>query len=247
MHLYDEWEALPIQSRASWCIVHGVRDRALRVAHDVRTQLLQLQVHSTPRGMTLGNSSGGVSRGPNDSAAVVSSCRRALADAYFFNAARRMRGTATFQTLTDPVQSLVLSSSPGTGGSSYRESHSQKLMQAEYVIFSELSWTGRAVMQRASCIEWAHLEPHMPKLQQVDIHKLLGNSDDIQEPTRAQFSDAALSARDAQHAVRQQSLSQALSAGGFEKGSTRRNGEKAVSAARQRFEIRKRMRAAGSQ
>ena len=41
-------------------------------------------------------------------------------------------------------------------------------------ILSELVWAGRAVMHRASAVEWAWLAPHLPKLQLVDEKRLLG-------------------------------------------------------------------------
>ncbi len=170
LRLFDAWAAVAPGARAEWCQAHGVRARVLRTASDVQRQLLQLL-----------RATGAVEpdRQARLSEAEVSvRCRRALAQGYFFHAARRMRGTLIFQTLSDPPQSLSLhaggSSGCGHDGGAQAPSSSRRLLHAEFVVFSELAWAGRAVMLRASAVEWAWLEPHLPKLHTVDEARLLG-------------------------------------------------------------------------
>ena len=88
-------------------------------------------------------------------------CRRALADAYYFHTAKRMLGTSVYQTLTNPPQTVALHSNHGSHGAAAgaaaggaRASRhaagaggTRRLFGAEYVVFSELTWAGRAVMQ----------------------------------------------------------------------------------------------------
>ena len=60
-----------------------------------------------------------------------------------------------------------------------QKGHTELYRGAEYVVFSELVWAGRAVMLRASAVEWEWVAPLLPKLERVDVEALLSG-----RPTR---------------------------------------------------------------
>ena len=250
LQLYEQWSAVPPPRRAEWCESRGLRHRVLCTAQSVRAQLVGLlraaglshgggreqgeDVHGAP---TNGRADDSMT-----AAEVSARCRRALADGYFFHAARRMRGTRVYQTVAPPTQNLFLgsgvagrapdervpsgTSGGGGGGASYRALHA-----AECVVFSELVWSGRAVMQRASAVEWAWLEPHLPRLRHVDVDVLLGGAaSDGGMPREVSSEAASLDGTDAGAKLVGAQVAE------------RRNDRDAVAAARRRYEERKRQR-----
>ena len=240
LHLFDEWSTVAPGARADWCHAYGVRARVLRTASDVQRQLLQLL-----RGA-------GMCVEPERQARISSAevsirCRRALAQGYYFHAARRMRGTLVFQTLSEPPQSLSLYASGAGGGGgggggggrlddggAREPPSSTRLRHAEFVVYSELAWAGRPIMLRASAVEWAWLESHLPKLQTVDEKRLLGErSAGDAEPPAVACGDGSVDGRGNGSAPRASAVPE-----------QRRNGESAVTAARQRYQERKRLRSA---
>ena len=156
LRVYEDWAALDARERDGWCSANGLDARALRTACSVRTQLRGMlhaaRVHCPEDCSSL------------SSAASRRRCREALCFGYFFQAARRMRGTQVFVTLATPQQTVSLRS--GSSGS--------MLQDADYVIFSELVWAGRVIMQRATAVQKEWLDPFLPLLNCVDVDRLMG-------------------------------------------------------------------------
>ena len=232
-HLYEAWTAVMPSQRRAWCDARGVRGAVLRQAHEVRSQLLQLL---RELGVTVpGAFTSGTARADDTRTAVArvsACCRRALADGYYFHSARRMRGTAVFQTLAPPPQTLCLTAAAAATA----PPSSNALAQAEYVVYGGLAWQGRAVMLRVSLVEWQWLAAHLPKLHDVDEDRLLGLA---KRPTGKEGGGAA------DHTPAGASTTHGTLAdapGRMQESTTRRNGESAVSAARQRYLERKRSR-----
>ena len=85
------------------------------------------------------------------------------------------------------------------------------------------------MMVRASAVEWAWLQPHLPRLELVDEERLLGGEAAAGRGTKRGLEPAA-------EATEQQQPSAA--------SELRRNNDDAVAAARQRYQERQRQRAA---
>ena len=241
LRLFREWlDVEPPHARDDWCMAHGVRGRVLRTAHDVHQQLVGLLKSA---GLHHHREQGS---GPPRAAESESvRCRKSLADGYFFQAAKRMRGTAVYQTLSQPPQTVALHAhlptsnkhgSDGPNGSiggviAALSGGSRRLAGAEYVVFSELTWAGRAVMHRACAVDWGWIEPLLPRLDQVDVNRLLG----VEEGTRAEGDDGA----EAEEPPTDGSAGPQPGEKRGDEGAARRNGDEAVSDARARFLARK--------
>ena len=203
-------------------------------------------------------------RGPAEAQVASELCRRCLADGYFYNAARRMRGTSVYQTLAQPPQVLALGGGGSAGGGSgaggggggaggggggagaggFSEAHGggfARLRGAEYVIFSELAWAGRAVMTKASAVEWAWIAPLMPRLEQVDVEYLLsGRRKPDDKPTKAQAKGVKRGAPEEGEEATDGANAPVTATRDSQPGASRRNDSAAVEAARRRFVERKR-------
>lgn len=236
LRLYTEWEATAAHQRDEWCLACGVRARVLRTAHDVKQQLLGLVKTAGLRTKGVGTARDGQEGGSADAVDESARCRRALAEAYFFHTAKRMRGTAVYQTLTHPPQTVALHANTpvGDGGSraastgarpasGARPGHggSRRLFGADYVVFNELTWAGKAVMQLACAVEWAWVAPLLPRMELVNVEQLLGGT--------TQTTDSGADAESAPTTHKRDRADEG------DQASERRNGEDAVSAARQRY------------
>jgi ATP-dependent RNA helicase DHX8/PRP22 len=235
LRLYNEWEAVAPSERERWCEVSGVRGRAMRAARDVRTQLLALL---RAAGVHTENTYDGDKSAAQADASMR--CREAVARGYYFNAARRMRGTSLYQTMGKRPQTVALRVHHGsslTGLDEAERGASERLRGAEYVIFSELKWAGRAVMVRACAVEWAWIEPLLPKLTEaIDVDSIL-RGEGLQRGKKRHASEASGCGLTGGTVDASETSRKAI-----EKGWDRRNDVHSISAAQERFEARRRSR-----
>ena len=226
LDLYDEWRAVPPASRAAWCAEHGVRARVLPAAQDVQVQLLRL----------LRDAGAPLELDPTLSPVDVSArCREALADAYWWHGARRMRGTSLYQTLTPPVQTLGLSHHASHASAATTDAvhttanalpQSRRLRTVSHIVFSELAWAGRPLIVRASAVEGAWLERHQHLADTLDEERLLGRRPSKRARPSPHPPAAGGTAADDERTTRD----------------ARRNGASDVAAARERYEQRRQQR-----
>ena len=260
LRLYCEWQALPSSPRArdEWCDASGVRARVLRTARDVTSQLL-VSIAQIMRAAPPPEEPGDATSAAAEVGAMASEisasesakCRRALGEAYYYHAAKRMRGTPLYQTLDQPSQSVAIHAHPhggggggpggGGGGSG---GGSGRLYGAEYVVFSELMWAGKAVMTMASAVEFGWIAHRLSKLNDVDVESILAAEGEDHQ-LKKHFQDhehggtlgkrAAPAGNEANRAAARAKTSDEAPV----PAGTRRNDSEAVSAARARFLQRK--------
>ena len=241
LHLQEEWRATPPRQRDDWCASNGVRARVMRAADDVHTQLLTLLRSVAPRAASTSGDeplAHPAAKGPTERlgrGAISERCRRALAEAYFVNAARKMRGTDLYQTLATPPQSVALRAG-GTGGHASGPASaggSARLRGTEYIVFDELVRAGgRAVVLRACAVDHAWLAPMLPRAHagRVDAERLLRGAPLHAGAKRAAESSAEPSA---------DAVAPTASA---DNPAERRNDSRAVLAAQERYRQRQRQR-----
>lgn len=151
LNVFEDWAQVDVPHRDAWCAHHGLHARALRAADDVRTQILDLLRACGAEG----------TRGPEGAPIRPSSaqsrlrCRKALCAGHFIHSARRARGVSAFVTLTEPPQTVQT-----------RQGNGKLLNTASYVVFSELVWIGRLVMQHACAVELEWLQDLLPRLKE---------------------------------------------------------------------------------
>jgi len=154
--LFHDWGRVDPHLRDGWCRMQGVNARAMRTADAVRSQLLGMMQKARHSGHHTATHT-------LPETEVRRRCRQALCEGYFFQSARRIRGTALFVTQHEPQQTVAL-----------RNKCCKALQEADFVVFSELVWAGRPTMQRVSMVEPSWLEPLLPRLRQLDIDRLMG-------------------------------------------------------------------------
>lgn len=147
---YEDWALVPHYQREAWCAERGLQGRALRAAHSVRTQILSLLSKSGPRG------GGEEATAAHSAAEARARCRRAICAGHFMHAARRAHAVRAFVTLGEPPQTVQA-----------RAGNEQLLSSATHVVFSELAWVGRLVMQHACAVEPAWLQELTPRLAEA--------------------------------------------------------------------------------
>lgn len=147
---YEDWALVPHYQREAWCAERGLQGRALRAAHSVRTQILSLLSKSGPRG------GGEEAKAAHSAAEARARCRRAICAGHFMHAARRAHAVRAFVTLGEPPQTVQA-----------RAGNEQLLSSATHVVFSELAWVGRLVMQHACAVEPAWLQELTPRLAEA--------------------------------------------------------------------------------
>ncbi|KAL3923383.1 MAG: hypothetical protein SGPRY_004235, partial [Prymnesium sp.] len=171
LRVYQDWKRVEPHQRDQWCHTHGLNARAMRMADAVRIQLL---------GMVREAGVGALEKSTNrmTEGSANQRCRRALCEGLFFQSARRMRGTALFVTYNEPHQTVAL-----------RSSSSRALQDAEVVVFSELTWAGRVVMQRVSAVDHGWLEHLLPRLRQYEAQRRMGMTEPSNSKREACTSD----------------------------------------------------------
>uniref|UniRef100_A0A7S0P1T0 RNA helicase n=1 Tax=Calcidiscus leptoporus TaxID=127549 RepID=A0A7S0P1T0_9EUKA len=211
-NVFEEWRQVAEARRDTWCAENGLQARALRMAEDVRLQLLGM----LPKGVTAAERRARRDEGESADAAIRSRCRQAVCAGLFMQSARRVRGlSSSYLTLCEPQQTVRVK-----GGVKAER------LTAEHVVFRELVFAGRLVMHHTCAVEAVWLEPLLPRLAGIDIARLLGSASC--KPADPSCMSAAPSATDA-----------TLANARVEAFSGRRNDDQSVEAARQRFKQRK--------